>query len=93
MIDRDLLAILIYLLMDEIQENYRQQLLDITVLKISPRAKAMLIENLINRIKEVEDLGKNYDLTKCRGNYDILSTSISECHSINYQMEKDVDEI
>jgi len=62
-------------------------------MKINRRAKIMMVENLINSIKEVHDLGRNLDYCKSRYNFEVLSTSISECHSISYQTEKDVEEL
>jgi chemotaxis protein histidine kinase CheA len=47
----------------------------------------------MNEMRELMDHNKNYDFAKGRSNYEVLSTSISECQSINYQMEKDVEEL
>jgi hypothetical protein len=77
--------------MDDIQEDYRDQLASIISLKGSNKAKALLLENLINTVREVQDLSYSPDLAKCRANCDALSTSISECYSVSYASEKDVE--
>jgi hypothetical protein len=44
-------------------------------------------------MRELQDLNNNYDLLKGRNNEEALSTTVSECQSINYQSEKDVEEL
>ena len=53
----------------------------------------MLIENLIHSIRFVDDLSKESDNGKTRGNCEILSTSISDCYNSSFQIEKDVEEL
>lgn len=79
--------------MDELQEEYREQLNAVLRSNSSVRVKKLLVENLVNSIKDVHNLSKDPDYGKCRGNYEVLSTSISECYNVNYQMEKDVEEL
>jgi chemotaxis protein histidine kinase CheA len=59
---------------------------------VSTKVKILMVDNLMSAIREFQDLNRNHDFAKCRA-YEVLSTSISECHSINYQMEKDVEEL
>ena len=61
--------------------------------KSSVKVKKMLIENLIHSIRFVEDLSKESDYGKSRGNCEVLSTSISDCYNNSFQMEKDVEEL
>jgi len=76
--------------MDDMQREYHEQLSEILTTKINRKAKIMLVENLINSIREVQDLGLNMDYSKSKYSFEVLSTSISECHSISFPTEKDV---
>ena len=51
------------------------------------------MENLVNRIKDIHQLSKDPEYAKSKGNYEALSTAMSECCSINYQTERDVEEL
>lgn len=44
-------------------------------------------------MREVAQLSRTHELLKGRPSCEVLSTSISECQSINYQNEKDVEEL
>jgi hypothetical protein len=59
----------------------------------SRRVKKLLLENLINSVKDIQDLSRDPEYAKCRGNYEVLSTGISDNFSIIFQMEKDVEEL
>lgn len=50
------------------------------------------MEGLAKELRELERMNKNNETTK-KNNYEVLSTTISECQSIGYQIEKDVDEL
>jgi archaellum component FlaC len=54
--------------------------------------KVLFLEGLAQELRELERLNKNNETTK-KNNYEVLSTTISECQSIGYQIEKDVDEL
>ena len=61
--------------------------------RTTPMAKRLLLENVVCSLKEVQDCNRGSDLCKSRGNLEVLSTSISDCYSMNLQMEKDVEEL
>jgi hypothetical protein len=42
-------------------------------------------------MRGVVELSRGYEMAQGRGSCEVLSTSISECQSINYQNEKDVE--
>lgn len=62
-------------------------------LKTSRKIKKLLLENLISTLKDMQDINKATEPLKSKKSYDVLSTSISECYSVNYQSEKDVEEL
>lgn len=79
--------------MDDIQQEYRQQLASITSLNVSNRIKVLLLENLSQHLKNLTELSRTPELQKSRLNCDNLSTSMSECPSVSYQAEKDVEDL
>lgn len=79
--------------MDELQDEYRQELNNIISSKASPSVKKLLLETLINNLRNVYIWSRDNDILKQRGNFEVLSTSISESFSSNIQMEKDVEEL
>ena len=79
--------------MDELQDEYRQELSAIMTSKASPTVKRLLLESLINTLRDVNTWGRDNDFPKQRGNIEVLSTSISESFTSNLQTEKDVEEL
>ena len=79
--------------MDELQDEYREELNNIISSKASPSVKKLLLETLINNLRNVYIWSRDNDILKQRGNFEVLSTSISESFSSNIQMEKDVEEL
>lgn len=79
--------------MDELQDEYREELNNIISSNASPTVKKLLLETLINNLRNVYIWSRDNDILKQRGNFEVLSTSISESFSSNIQMEKDVEEL
>lgn len=79
--------------MDDIQQEYRDRLANILRMKVQTRIKILLIEGLINEMREIDDLTKNSEARAKINSYEILSTSVSECQSISYQTEKDIEDL
>ena len=79
--------------MDEFQDEYKQELNSILASKASPTVKKLLLETLINKLKDVHAWGRDNDMPKYRGNFEVLSTCISESFSSNILTEKDVEEL
>jgi hypothetical protein len=79
--------------MDELQDEYRQELNTIMASKASPTVKRMLLESLISTLRDVHTWGRDNDIPKQRGNIEVLSTCISESFTSNLQTEKDVEEL
>lgn len=79
--------------MDELQDEYREELNNIISSKASPTVKKLLLETLINNLRNGYIWSRDNDILKQRGNFEVLSTSISESFSSNIQMEKDVEEL
>jgi hypothetical protein len=55
------------------------------------KIKILMIEGLIAEIRHLHEFTRGRDIAKNRPNYEVLSTSISECPSMNYFNEKDVE--
>lgn len=67
---------------------------EVLAIQASRPAKIMMLEALMAEMREVEGLGRGHEqLLKGRASCEVLSTSISECQSINYQNEKDIEEL
>lgn len=81
--------------MDDIQQEYRDQLASIVSLKASSKTKTLLLENLANTVREWQSQSQSNlaQHSKYKGSSEALSTSISECYSMNYANEKDVQQL
>jgi hypothetical protein len=60
------------------------------------RVKVLLLQGLVQEMRQVhfyQELMPSADLPKGRSNCEVLSTAVSECPSIGYQLEKEVEEL
>lgn len=44
-------------------------------------------------MRELDELTRNSEMKAKANSYEILSTSVSECQSISYQTEKDIEDL
>jgi len=76
--------------LDYLQNESQEKLQRILKMPISKQVKVLMIETLIHTVRELYSITHYNEPSKNHSNFDQLSTSISECHSVSIQIEKDL---
>jgi hypothetical protein len=82
--------------MGELQRSFRARLEGVLELKAQRRVKVMLLQSLLQEMRELQQMQDQMgggEQVKWRSSCEVLSTAVSECPSVGYQGEKEVEEL